>query len=165
MTVREDEIERNNGTRGIYGVVEKADSAIILAINGDNIYLVEQYRYPIGEVSLEFPQGSLERNGIAPEEIAREELLGEAGILAGGFEPLGPIHIACGYADQTTYAFVATGLQQVERKPDAEEHDLKVCKVRISEFESMIRDRRIKDAQTLAAWALYRVRMSTPGDE
>jgi len=32
MTVREDDIERDNGTRGIYGVVEKCDSAIILAI-------------------------------------------------------------------------------------------------------------------------------------
>ena len=28
MTVREDEIERDNGARGIYGVVEKYDSAI-----------------------------------------------------------------------------------------------------------------------------------------
>ncbi len=29
MTVREDEIERDNGARGIYGVVEKFDSAIV----------------------------------------------------------------------------------------------------------------------------------------
>ena len=48
MTVREDEIERDNGARGIYGVVEKYDSAIILAIDGDQVYLVEQYRYPLG---------------------------------------------------------------------------------------------------------------------
>ncbi len=60
MTVREDEIERDNGTRGIYGVVEKCDSAIVLAIDSESIYLVEQYRYPIGAKSLEFPQGSLE---------------------------------------------------------------------------------------------------------
>ena len=29
MTVREDEIERDNGSRGIYGVVEKFDGAIV----------------------------------------------------------------------------------------------------------------------------------------
>ena len=82
MTVREDEIERDNGARGIYGVVEKYDSAIILPIDGDQVYLVEQYRYPIGENSLEFPQGSLEQNGIDPVEIAREELQAETGLVA-----------------------------------------------------------------------------------
>ena len=82
MTVREDEIERDNGARGIYGVVEKCDSAIILPIDGDQIYLVEQFRYPIGENSLEFPQGSLERNDVDPAEIAREELQAETGLVA-----------------------------------------------------------------------------------
>ena len=48
MTVREDEIERDNGARGIYGVVEKCDSAIVIAIDGDQVYLVEQYRYRAG---------------------------------------------------------------------------------------------------------------------
>src|SRR5450755_4652730 len=79
MTVREDEIERDNGAHGIYGVVEKCDSALVLAIDNDQIYLVEQYRYPLGVKSLEFPQGSLERPDIDPAEIAREELQAETG--------------------------------------------------------------------------------------
>ena len=165
MTVREDEIERSNGTRGIYGVVEKPDSAIILAIEGEAVYLVEQFRYAVGEVSLEFPQGSLERNDVTPEEIARQELLGETGLVAGELECLGPIHIACGYANQTTFAFVATGLTQSERKPDAEEHDLTVRKTTFVELERLIRDNRIKDAQTLAAWALYRARKDARGNQ
>src|SRR3974390_2883244 len=74
MTVREDDIERDNGTRGIYGVIEKADSAIIIPVEGDSVYLVEQFRYPIRAKSLEFPQGSLERNDLDPAEIARKEL-------------------------------------------------------------------------------------------
>ncbi len=96
MTVREDEIERDNGARGIYGVVEKCDSAIILPIDGNCVYLVEQFRYPIGEKSLEFPQGSLETEGIDPAEIARKELQGETGLVAEKLECLGEIHIACG---------------------------------------------------------------------
>jgi len=158
MTVREDEIERDNGARGIYGVVEKYDSAIVLAIDGDHIYLVEQYRYPLGATSPEFPQGSLERNGIDPAEIARDELQAETGLVAEEFEPLGEIYIACGYANQKTYAFVATGLTQAARKPDAEEHDLAVRKVSMAELERLIRDNVIKDAQTLAAWGLYQAR-------
>jgi len=55
MTVREDEIERDNGSRGIYGVVEKHDSAIVIARDGDEIYLVEQYRYAPGLIPRKLP--------------------------------------------------------------------------------------------------------------
>ena len=74
MTVREDEIERDNGTRGIYGVVEKYDSAIVLPLKTTRSTWSSNIRYPIGVKSLEFPQGSLERNDVDPAEIAREEL-------------------------------------------------------------------------------------------
>ena len=48
MRVREDEILRSNGERGIYGVVEKHDAAIILPVDKGRVWLVEQYRYTIG---------------------------------------------------------------------------------------------------------------------
>jgi len=158
MTVREDEIERDNGTRGIYGVVEKPDSAIVLAIDGEWIYLVEQFRYALGVRSPEFPQGSLERNDVDPAEIARQELQAEIGLVPEKLEYLGEIYIACGYANQKTYAFVATGLKPAERKPDAEEHDLAVRKVSLADLHRLIQDNTIKDAQTLAAWGLYHAR-------
>ena len=159
MTVREDEIERNNGTRGIYGVIEKCDSAIILPIANGQVYLVEQYRYPIGANSLEFPQGSLERNDVDPAEIARDELQAETGLVANQLEYLGEIHIACGYADQKTYAFLATGLSPMTGQPDVEEHDLEVRKMSLVQLRQLIRDNIIKDAQTLAAWGLYLTRV------
>ena len=57
MRLREDQILRSNGKSGIYGVVDKDDSAIILPIDGDRIWLVEQFRYTIQERALELPQG------------------------------------------------------------------------------------------------------------
>ncbi len=66
LRVREDEIERNNGVRGIYGVVEKDDCAVILPIDGDTVYLVEQFRYTIGKRALELPQGGWETGGSEP---------------------------------------------------------------------------------------------------
>lgn len=159
MTVREDDIERDNGTRGIYGVIEKTDSAIILAIDGDSIYLVDQYRYPVSRRTLEFPQGSLERNDVDPAEIARTELQAETGLVAANLECLGEIYIAWGYANQKTFAFLATGLTHEPGTPDVEEHDLAVRKVSLVEFEQLLRDNVIKDAQTMAAWALYQTRV------
>lgn len=155
MTVREDQVERDNGQRGIYGVVEKHDSAVILPIDGDHIYLVEQFRYPIGRRSLELPQGSLESAGLEPEVIARGELLQETGIVAGSLELLGRFNIAVGYTNQRDYAFLATDLTLGPRIPDREEHDLALHRVSLQEFREKIRTNVIDDAQTLAAWALY----------
>ena len=45
MRLREDEILRSNGEKGIYGVVEKDDAAIILPIDEGRVWLVEQFRY------------------------------------------------------------------------------------------------------------------------
>ncbi len=61
MRVREDQILRSNGERGIYGVVEKDDAAIILPIDNGRVWLVEQYRYTIQERAIELPQGGWER--------------------------------------------------------------------------------------------------------
>ena len=161
MTVREDEIERDNGARGIYGVVEKFDSAIVIAIDEGHVCLVEQYRYPLGVTSLEFPQGSLEKSAIDPAEIARDELQAETGLVAESLECLGEIYIACGYANQRTYAFLATGLKQGARRLDVEEHDLAVRKVSLAQLQQLISGNHIKDAQTLAAWGLYLARSSS----
>lgn len=158
MVVHEDEIERDNGIRGIYGVVEKRPSAIVIAIERDDLFLIEQFRYPIGGRSLEFPQGSLEQDGIPPVEIARAELSEETGIEAANFELLGEIIIAIGYSNQRTHAFLATGLRHGINAPDVEEHDLTLRKVSIVKFEQLLRENKIKDAQTMAAWALYRTR-------
>ena len=58
MTVREDTIGRDDGYRGIYGVVDKPDFVVVIAIEGEDVYLVEQYRYPVKGRHLEFPQGA-----------------------------------------------------------------------------------------------------------
>src|SRR5580698_2306519 len=83
LRLREDAIERNNGAQGIYSVVDKQDCAIILPIDGDHIWLVEQYRYTIGERALELPQGGWEADNVDPEALARGELKEETGLTAG----------------------------------------------------------------------------------
>jgi ADP-ribose pyrophosphatase len=157
LSVREDEIERSNGARGIYGVVDKEDCATILPIEGDTIVLVEQYRYTIGKRCLELPQGGWETAGIDPEELARGELREETGLLAAKMTYLGGIWIAYGFAKQRQHVYLATGLSDGVRDPDPEEHDLVMRRVTISEFEQMMFDGTIEDSTTLAAWGLYRV--------
>ena len=155
MRVREDEILRSNGQKGIYGVVEKEDGAIILPVDGGRVWLVEQFRYTIGERALELPQGTWERPIENPEDLARGELQEELGLNAAQMVQLGSMWIAYGFTRQREHIFLATGLTPAEKKPDAEEHDLIAHSVSIAEFERMMLDGTIQDECTLAAWGLY----------
>jgi 8-oxo-dGTP pyrophosphatase MutT (NUDIX family) len=157
MRVREDEILRSNGAKGIYGVVDKNDAAIILPIDEGRVWLVEQFRYTIQERALELPQGGWEMEIDDPEELARGELREELGLNATEMTCLGSLWIAYGFTRQKQYVFLATGLTATEKTPDAEEHDLMVRSVPVEEFEQMMRDGAIRDGCTLAAWGLYRL--------
>ncbi|HZD50266.1 MAG TPA: NUDIX hydrolase [Silvibacterium sp.] len=157
LRLREDEIERNNGTKGIYSVVDKDECAAILPIDGDTIYLVEQFRYAIQERALEIPQGGWETPDVDPEELARGELREETGLVASSMICLGSMWIAYGFAKQKQYVYLASGLTHAGTDPDPEEHDLTLHAFPISEFERMLFDGTIKDASTLAAWGLYKV--------
>ena len=50
--VREDVIERSNGQRGIYGVMDKDPASIVIPIErtdvGEFVWLVRQFRYTVG---------------------------------------------------------------------------------------------------------------------
>jgi ADP-ribose pyrophosphatase len=162
MRVREDEILRGNGEKGIYGVVEKHDAAIILPIEFDllgngRIWLVEQFRYAIQERALELPQGGWEMEVDNPEELARGELREEIGMDAAQMTRLGMLWIAYGFTRQKQYVYLATGLTPAHAEPDAEEHDLAVRSVPIAEFERMMLDGVIRDNCTLSAWGLYQL--------
>jgi ADP-ribose pyrophosphatase len=157
LRLREDQIERNNGTKGIYGVIDKDDCAVILPIDGDKIYLVEQFRYTIQQRALELPQGGWEAPDIDPEELARGELREETGLTASSMTYLGTMWIAYGFAKQRQHVFLATGLTNAGTDPDPEEHDLTLHISSIDQFEQMLLDGTIQDVCTLAAWGLYRV--------
>lgn len=155
MRVREDEILRSNGLKGIYGVVEKDDAAIVLPIDGDLVWLVEQFRYTIQERALELPQGGWEMEVEDPEELARGELREELGLDAEQMTYLGTLWIAYGFTRQRQHVFLATGLTAAENDPDDEEHDLAVRTVSVAEFERMMLTGVIRDNCTIAAWGLY----------
>jgi 8-oxo-dGTP pyrophosphatase MutT (NUDIX family) len=157
LRVREDQVERSNGARGIYGVVDKDDCAIILPIEGNTIYLIEQFRYTVLERCLELPQGGWETAGVDPEELARGELREETGLVAASMTYLGTIWIAYGFAHQKQHVYLATGLAPSTAHPDPEEHDLVLRSATIAEFEDMLLNGTIRDACTIAAWGLYKL--------
>jgi ADP-ribose pyrophosphatase len=158
-SVREDVIERANGQRGIYGVIDKDPASIIIPLDvtadGLFVYLIEQFRYTVGGRYWEFPQGGWETAEVVPEELARGELKEETGLTAERMTHLSTLQIAYGVMNQKHHVFLAEGLTMGEAAPDAEESDLRVRRVSVGEFEEMVLDGTIVDNCSVAAWGLY----------
>lgn len=155
MTVREDEIRRADGSPGLYGVVDKPDYALIIPLDGDRVHLVEQFRYPLGERRWEFPQGTApDRADVEPLELARRELREETGLRAATMTDLGRLDVAPGMSSQRGRVFLATELTPGPPERELEEQDMYAAWFDRPEFEQLIADGRITDAQSIAAYTL-----------
>ena len=158
MTVREDAIERDDGSTGIYGVIEKPDFALVIPFDGDGFYVVEQFRYPIGARFREFPQGSWENIASAdPLALARGELEEETGLRASSMEHLGHLYEGYGFSTQGFDVYLATGLSRGAPTPTIDEEDLRVERVTVADFEQLVRDGHIKDAPSVASYSLLQL--------
>jgi 8-oxo-dGTP pyrophosphatase MutT (NUDIX family) len=159
MRVREDRLERADGSPGLYSVVEKRPAAVVLPLHDDDsVTLVEQYRHPVGARSWELPQGALdgEADETSAEEIARTELAEETGLRAAGLRHLSRLYFAAGISSQYFDAWLATGLTQGDQSLEAEEEGLRVDRFPLPEVERMAREGEIVDAATVAVLGLLR---------
>jgi 8-oxo-dGTP pyrophosphatase MutT (NUDIX family) len=162
MIVREDDIRRQDGTPGIYGVIDKPTYALVVAEDGDRYRLVEQFRYPIGLRRWEFPQGTapgtVDGDEPPPADLAAQELREETGLRATSLVVLGQLDLAPGMSSQRGWVFLATGITEGDHEREPEEQDMRSEWFTGAQIERMIVDGTITDAQTIAAWTLLRLR-------
>ncbi|MEO6923834.1 MAG: NUDIX hydrolase [Bryocella sp.] len=160
-SVREDVIERSDGVRGIYGVMDKHPAVILIPLEhapeGEFIFLVRQFRYTVGASYFELPQGGWETADVDPLELARGELREETGLIADTMTHLADNWIAYGAMHQRHSVYLAEGFTQGETDRDPEEYDMTVHRVAVTEFEDMILDGRVMDNCTIAAWGTYKI--------
>ena len=155
LRLREDEIERPDGGRGTYALVDRPDFAVVVPWDGTRLTLVGQERYTLGRFSWEFPQGHVE--DATPEQVAAAELAEETGLRAGALRHLGRLDNAVGMSNQGFDAWLATGLTQGEARPEPEEVGMTTRTVTPDELVGEIRDGEITDASSIAALALVRL--------
>jgi ADP-ribose pyrophosphatase len=159
MSVREDKIRRLSGSEGIFGAVHKPDFAVILPVQGRWIHLVEQCRYPVEGRYWELPQGSWENSPSADHaSLAAGELKEETGLIAGRMEYVGHQFLACGYSSQGYHIYLASELAGTSKNLDEEEEGLVSKRFSLEEFESMIIAGSIKDATTVNAYGLAKLK-------
>jgi 8-oxo-dGTP pyrophosphatase MutT (NUDIX family) len=155
LRLREDRLERPDGSRGLYAWIEKPPGTLIVPLDGGDVWLVEQWRHPAQGRFWDFPQGAWEgASDASPEELARGELAEETGLRARSMERLGSLFYAYGVLDQRVDVWLATGLEPGPRNPEATEHDLRCARFAVAELDAMIARGEIADAASLAAWHL-----------
>ena len=158
MSVREDEVLLPDGRPGLYGVVDKPDFALVVPREDDgDLWLVEQYRYPVRQRSWEFPQGSwppTSDGAGGAAGLARAELREETGLRAERLQHLGRLHEAPGFCSQRFDVWLATGLAAGPPEREATEQGMRTRRVTDAELRRMVRAGELVDAASIAAYAL-----------
>ena len=156
LSLREDQVERADGSRGIYSVVDSKDFAVVMPFENDGFHLVEQYRYPVGARSWEFPSGSFPAGVTGtPSELAAAELAEETGLRAAHLTRLGYLNPANGFVNQGCHVYLATDLTAGEPNRELTEQDMRQEWFPRAEVERMVRDGVITDGPTLASYLLF----------
>jgi 8-oxo-dGTP pyrophosphatase MutT (NUDIX family) len=151
IAVREDRVVRPDGQSGIYGVVHFKNRAIgVLPVDEDGaIWLVGQYRYPLGQYSWEVPEGGAPE-GESAEACARRELREETGLIARHWEHLADVHLSNSVSDELGHLYRATGLEHGPDDPEGTER-LEVRRVPWEEAWGMLRRGEITDSLSVIA--------------
>jgi 8-oxo-dGDP phosphatase len=163
IRLRQDRIERRDGSQGTYAVIEKADFALVIPAENGGFHLVEEFRYPIQRRTWSFPQGGFPAGQTGEAiDLARLELRQETGLAARELARLGFLHCSHGTTDQACHLFLATGLEAGPPDREQEEQDMRQQWVTRDRFEEMVRDGVITDDSTLAAYALLLLHEKRP---
>ncbi len=142
-------------------VVHHPGGVAVLVVDGDDTWLVRQYRAPFGAGVLEIPAGRFDHRGEDPEAAARRELVEELGLHAVRLVPLGAVMPSPGYTDEVIHLFAADGVTVGERSPDGVEEELaEIIRVSLDKAYRMAETGEILDAKTLVALAAWERRQS-----
>jgi len=134
------------GNPGIYGIVKFKNKAIgIVPVDEEGfIYLVGQYRYPLGAYSWEIPEGG-GPPAEDPLETAQRELKEETGLTAERWQQIGRVHTSNSVTDEEGFIFLAQGLSPGDAQPEDTE-ELVLRKMPLVEAVAMVMRSEITDS-------------------
>ena len=155
IDIWQDEVDRPDGSAGIYGLVHFHGRAVGVVAVGDDgrLLLVGQHRYALDEYSWEIPEGGVPASE-SLEAGARRELHEETGYTAARWRQLARITISNSVTDERGSLFVAEQLTAGVAEPDPSEL-LEVRWATLDEVLAEIAAGEIHDVLTMAGVGLY----------
>ncbi|MDD5591647.1 MAG: NUDIX hydrolase [Dehalococcoidales bacterium] len=148
LRLRIDAVETAGGRDSRREIVEHEDCVAIIAVNGDSILLVRQFRKPVEQELLEIPAGGI-NPGESPEEAVSRELREETGYLPQKIERLGGFYSIPGYGTEYLYLYLATDLTPGRLFAEDTE-SISVVPVPVNQILDLIASGNICDAKSIA---------------
>ena len=146
-----DKIELPNGNTSVREYVKHLGAVCIIPITNENeVLLVKQYRYAVGEVLTEIPAGKLDYAGEDPLSAAIRELSEETGAVAKNIIPLGIYYGSPAIMGEKIHMYLATGLSFKTQHLDDDEF-LDVIKMPLEEAVNRVLDGTLRDGKTQSA--------------
>lgn len=143
-----DTVRLPDGSQATREYVKHPGAVVVIPLLDDGrVVLERQYRYPVGQVMIEFPAGKLDA-GENPLVCGRRELLEETGYTAREWARAGAMHLAIAYSDEIIHIYFARGLTLGPRRLDEGEF-LDVFTATPAELLEWSRTGALTDAKTL----------------
>ena len=156
IRVTEHQVLNAAGNPGIYGVVHFKNLAIgVVPYEDGQIWLVGQYRFPLGRYSWEIPEGG-GKLSVPPLDSAKRELKEETGLEAGSYEVIVQMDLSNSVSDEEAIVYLARGLRSGEAQPE-EDEVLALRRVPLAEAYALVEHGEIRDSLTVAA--IYKLRV------
>ena len=150
---RLDKFKLPNGKQGEYHYMSTPGSVFIVPVaKQGTILLHKQYRFLVDQMSVEFPAGGI-KEGQTSLEAAQAELAEELQVKAAHWQSVGFFYPGNGLLDEKAEVFLAYELEDQQAKAD-ETESFEIFKLSFEEVERMIEKNEIKDAPSIAAWAI-----------
>lgn len=147
FSVSVDQVSLENGKQGEREVLHHHGGACIAALTPENeIYMIRQFRYAMGEELWELPAGKLEP-GEDPEKAAHRELGEECGLVAGRMRDIGPVYPSVGYDSEIIYCYLAQDLTLCEMHLDEDEF-LTPVKMPLKSAIDLVMNGQVPDSKT-----------------
>ncbi len=131
-------------------VVRHPGAVSAVAMEGDDVWLVRQFRAPLQAQTWELPAGKLDITDEAIELTVVRELEEEVGRTAATVEKLVGLHHSPGFCDEFQTIFLCMDLSEVPiRRDGPEEEHMTTQKFSLAEAVEMALDGTITDAKTI----------------
>jgi 8-oxo-dGTP pyrophosphatase MutT (NUDIX family) len=161
ITLRHDRYRHEDGEEVVRDVVVHPGAVGVLVLDADErLWFVRQPREALGAPDLlEIPAGKLDEEGESPLEAGKRELAEEIGKRAEHWESLGSFYTSPGFTNEEIHLFLATGVSDVDERPEVEENERIDVDVRpLSELDAILAE--TKDSKTLIALLKLKLRLA-----
>ncbi len=151
LHVKRDMVKLPNGKEAVREWIRHPGASSVIPLLPDGrVILVRQYRYPVGQVTLEVPAGKLDAPDEDPVYCAERELAEETGYKAERITKLTTIATTVGFSNEYIHLYAAEGLTAGRQHTDEDEF-INVVKVPLEEAVEMAKDGRIFDAKSVTS--------------